>query len=112
MPAGWTMIDLIKKLFGTPHHRAVKKLRPNVAKINALEPDMEALSDAELKAKTAEFREQLDNGATLDDLLVPAFAVVREAGKRALNMRHFDVQLIGGQVLHKGGIAEMKTGEG
>ncbi|HZO13253.1 MAG TPA: DEAD/DEAH box helicase, partial [Polyangiaceae bacterium] len=83
-----------------------------IAKMNDLERDMEKLSDAELKAKTAEFREQLDNGAKLDDLIIPAFAVVREAGKRALAMRHFDVQLIGGVVLHRGGIAEMKTGEG
>src|SRR5262245_54067730 len=106
------MLDLIKKVFGTPHDRAVRKIRPLVAKMNDLERDMEKLSDAELKAKTAEFREQLDNGAKLDDLIIPAFAVVREAGKRALAMRHFDVQLIGGVVLHRRGIAEMKSGEG
>ena len=85
------MLDLIKKVFGTPHERAVRKIRPMIAKMNDLERDMEKLSDAELKAKTAEFREQLDNGAKLDDLIIPAFAVVREAGKRALAMRHFDV---------------------
>ncbi|HXO71808.1 MAG TPA: preprotein translocase subunit SecA, partial [Bradyrhizobium sp.] len=85
---------------------------PKVAAINALEPAMAKLSDAELRGKTAEFRQQLANGTKLDDLLVPAFAVVREASKRALGMRHFDVQLIGGIVLHEGDIAEMKTGEG
>src|SRR5215470_16408152 len=73
---------------------------------------MKKLSDAELRAKTAEFRQQIDNGATLDDLLIPAFAVCREAGRRVLRMRHYDVQLLGGMVLHKGCIAEMRTGEG
>ncbi|MEM1030578.1 MAG: preprotein translocase subunit SecA [Myxococcota bacterium] len=106
------MFDVIKKIFGTPHERAVRKLRPKVARINALEPDIEALSDAELVGKTAEFREKLDNGASLDDLMIEAFAVVREAGRRTLGMRHYDVQLIGGMVLHEGKIAEMRTGEG
>jgi preprotein translocase subunit SecA len=106
------MFDLLKKLFGTSHERAVKRMRPLVARINDLEPEMKKLEDAELKAKTAEFKQQLDNGATLDDILVPAFAVGREAGRRALGMRHFDVQLMGGMVLHKGAIAEMRTGEG
>ncbi len=102
----------LKKILGTSHEREVKKLRPKVEAINALEPRISALSDAELRAKTAEFKEKLDNGATLDDLLIEAFAVAREAGKRALRMRHFDVQLIGGMVLHRGSIAEMRTGEG
>jgi preprotein translocase subunit SecA len=102
----------LKKVLGTSHEREVKKLRPKVEAINALEPRISALSDAELRAKTAEFKEKLENGATLDDLLIEAFAVAREAGKRALKMRHFDVQLIGGMVLHKGNIAEMRTGEG
>jgi preprotein translocase subunit SecA len=102
----------LKKLFGTSHDRAVRRMRPRVAAINDLEPTIQALSDQELRAKTAEFKEKLDNGATLDDLLVEAFAVCREASKRSLRMRHFDVQLMGGMVLHKGSIAEMKTGEG
>src|SRR6185312_2868369 len=100
------------KIFGTKHERAVKKMRPLIAAINNLEPQMKALSDAELAAKTVEFKQRLANGATLDDLLIEAFAVCREAGWRVLNMRHFDVQLIGGIVLHRGKIAEMKTGEG
>ena len=85
---------------------------PTVAAINALEPGLRELSDIDLAAKTIEFKERIAQGATLDDLLIEAFAVVREAGRRVLNMRHFDVQLIGGMVLHKGKIAEMKTGEG
>ena len=85
---------------------------PRVRAIGELEPATERLSDAELRAKTDEFRQRLAQGETLDDLLVEAFAVVREAGRRALNMRHFDVQLIGGMVLHQGKISEMKTGEG
>jgi len=102
----------LAKVFGTKHARDVKAMMPLVAAINALEPQMEALSDEELAAQTVKFREQLAQGATLDDLLVPAFAAVREAGRRVVNMRHFDVQLIGGIVLHRGKIAEMKTGEG
>src|SRR5688572_14829021 len=102
----------LKKLLGTSHEREIKKLQPLVVQINKLEDEISKLDDAELKAKTAEFKEKLENGATLDDILVDAFAVCREAGKRALKMRHYDVQLIGGMVLHKGMISEMKTGEG
>lgn len=101
-----------KKVFGTSNERALRRIQPLVARINELEPGLKKLSDAELRAKTAEFRQRLDNGATLDDILVEAFAVCREAGWRALKMRHFDVQLIGGIVLHRGRIAEMRTGEG
>src|SRR5712671_1607062 len=107
------MLDtLLAKVVGTQNERELKRLRPLVAEIGALEPSIQGLSDEELRAKTAEFRARIAQGETLDDLLVEAFAVVREAGKRVLNMRHFDVQLIGGAVLHKGKIAEMKTGEG
>src|SRR6204780_3682913 len=102
----------LKKILGTSHEREVKKLRPKVEAINALEPRILALSDDELRAKTAEFRGKLDQGATVDDLLHESFAVCREAGKRILKMRHYDVQLIGGMVLHRGAIAEMRTGEG
>src|SRR6516164_5240372 len=103
---------VLAKIFGTKHEREIKAIRPMVAAINDLEPQIQALSDAELAAQTVSFREQLDQGAALDDLLIPAFATVREAGRRFLNMRHFDVQLIGGITLHRGKIAEMKTGEG
>src|SRR5580704_5402061 len=107
------MLDqALAKIFGTRHEREVKKMRPIVAAINDLEPQMQALSDQGLENQTVKFREQIDQGASLDDLLIPAFATVREAGRRILNMRHFDVQLIGGTVLHRGKIAEMKTGEG
>jgi preprotein translocase subunit SecA len=107
------MLDtLLAKVVGTQNDRELKRLRPLVAEVNALEPSIQALSDAQLRGKTAEFRQRIANGETLDDLLPEAFAVVREAGRRMLNMRHFDVQLIGGSVLHKGKIAEMKTGEG
>jgi len=107
------MIDtLLAKIFGTKHEREVKKMLPMVRTINALEPEMQALSDEALAAKTVEFRQRLAGGAALDDLLVEAFAVCREAGRRTVRMRHFDVQLLGGMVLHKGQIAEMKTGEG
>jgi preprotein translocase subunit SecA len=102
----------LKKVFGTSHERAVRRMQPKVAAINALEPTMMEMSDEELRAMTGIFRERLQNGATLDDLLIEAFAVCREAGRRTLRMRHFDVQLLGGMVLHKGAIAEMKTGEG
>src|SRR6478735_3191596 len=102
----------LKKLLGTSHEREIKKLQPLVVEINKLESKISALDDTQLKAKTAEFKQKLDNGATLDDILVEAFAVGREAGKRILKMRHYDVQLIGGMVLHKGMIAEMRTGEG
>src|SRR5437660_4035691 len=107
------MIDaVLAKIFGTQNERDVKALRPRIVAINALEPEIEQLSDIDLAAKTIEFRERLAQGTTLDDLLVEAFAIVREAGRRVLNMRHFDEQLIGGIVLHQGKIAEMKTGEG
>lgn len=105
-------MGLLTKIFGDANERQVKRLWKRIEPINALEPQMEKLSDAELRAKTDEFRERLAKGETLDDLLTEAFAVVREAGKRVLNMRHFDVQLMGGIVLHEGNIAEMKTGEG
>ncbi len=107
------MIDsLLAKIFGTHNEREVKAMRPIVAAIGDLEPAMRQLSDIDLAAKTIEFKERLAQGAALDDITPEAFAVVREAGRRVLNMRHFDVQLIGGMVLHKGKIAEMKTGEG
>ena len=107
------MIDsILAKVFGTKNDREIKALQPTVVAINALEPEIQKLSDTELAAKTVQFKEKLANGATLDDLLIEAFAVGREAGRRVLNMRHFDVQLIGGMVLHKGKIAEMRTGEG
>jgi preprotein translocase subunit SecA len=102
----------LSKVFGSQHERDIKRVQPLVDAINELEPQIERLSDAELKAKTPEFREQIANGATLDDLLVPVFAVAREAARRTVHMRPFDVQLIGGIVLHQGKIAEMKTGEG
>src|SRR2546426_12635724 len=103
---------ILAKIFGTKNEREIKALLPMVTAINELEPGMQQLSDIDLKAKTIEFKERLAQGAAIDDLLVEAFAVVREAGRRFLNMRHFDVQLIGGMVLHRGKIAEMKTGEG
>jgi preprotein translocase subunit SecA len=101
-----------KKFFGTSNERAIARMKPRVAQINDLESALQKLSDAELQAKTAEFKERLDNGASVDDLLVEAFAVCREAGRRVLGMRHYDVQLMGGMVLHEGKIAEMRTGEG
>src|SRR4051812_24790892 len=104
--------SLAKKIFGSVNERRLKSYRPKVAAINGMEAELEALSDAELRARTDEFRAQIAAGKTLDDLLVPAFATVREAAKRTLGQRHFDVQLIGGMVLHEGDIAEMKTGEG
>jgi preprotein translocase subunit SecA len=107
------MFQLIaKKIFGSVNDRTIKSLLPEVDKINALEPQISALSDEELKAKTSEFQKRFKNGESLDSMLHEAFAVVREAGKRVLNMRHFDVQLIGGMILHQGKISEMKTGEG
>src|SRR4030081_912880 len=107
------MLDtLLAKVVGTQNDRELKRLRPIVAEVNAFEPAITALPDEQLRGKTAEFKERLARGATLDDLLPEAFAVVREAGRRVLNMRHFDVQLIGCAVLLKGKIAEMKTGEG
>ena len=102
----------LSKIFGSRNERLIKKLRKIVSQINALEPELEALSDEALRSKTGEFRDRLAQGASLDDLLPEAFAVVREAGKRVMGMRHYDVQLIGGMVLHYGKIAEMRTGEG
>ena len=103
---------IIKKLFGTSHEREVKRLQPLVARINQLEDAWKKKSDVELRGMTAEFYRRLDNGEPLDSLLPEAFATVREASRRVNNMRHYDVQLIGGMVLHRGAIAEMKTGEG
>ena len=103
---------IAKKVFGSANERQVKALMPKVEAINALEDEISALSDKDLKAKTDEFRKQLADGAKLDDLLVPAFAVAREAAKRSLGMRPFDVQLVGAMILHNGGISEMRTGEG
>lgn len=104
--------DLLKKIFGTRNDREIKRIKKLVTMINSLEPEIEKLSDDELKGKTYEFRQRLEKGETLDDILVEAFAVVREASKRVHGMRHYDVQLIGGIVLHEGKITEMKTGEG
>jgi preprotein translocase subunit SecA len=104
--------QLLAKVIGTQNDRELKRLWPVVAKINALESSIQPLTDAELRGKTHEFKERVVNGESVDDLLPEAFAVVREAGRRVLNMRHYDVQLIGGMVLHSGKIAEMKTGEG
>ncbi len=104
--------NLAKKVFGTPNDRKVKAVRPIIDKINALEPEFEKLSDTEIVAKTSEFRSRAQNGEALDDLLPEAFANCREAAKRALGLRAFDVQLIGGLFIHQGNIAEMKTGEG
>ena len=105
-------MGLITKLFGSTSEREVKKLRPLVDKIEALEPSVKALSDEALRAKTAEFKDRLARGESLDDLLPEAFAAVREAAFRVLGMRPYRVQLIGGIILHQGRIAEMKTGEG
>ncbi|REK59498.1 MAG: preprotein translocase subunit SecA [Thermobacillus sp.] len=106
------MLGLVKKIFGDANEREIKRCLKTVERINALEPDFARLSDEQLRGKTDEFKERLSRGETLDDLLPEAFAAVREASKRTLGMRHFDVQLIGGMVLHEGKIAEMKTGEG
>lgn len=103
---------LARKIFGSPSDRQVKRYQGKVAAINALEPELAKLTDDELRARTAEFKAQIEKGATVDDILVPAFATVREASKRVLGMRHFDVQLIGGMVLNDRAIAEMRTGEG
>ena len=102
----------LAKVFGTKHDREIKRIRPMISAINDLEPSLQKLSDAELASKTQDFKQRLANGASLDDILIEAFAVCREASNRVLKMRHFDVQLIGGITLHRGRIAEMKTGEG
>jgi preprotein translocase subunit SecA len=104
--------NFLKKMFGTQNERTLDRIRPTVDRINALEPGIAPLSDERLAAKIAEFRQRVENGEPLDDLLPETFAVVREAGKRVLEMRHFDVQLMGGVILHEGRIAEMRTGEG
>ena len=101
-----------RKLFGSANERRIRSYQPRVDAINALEKEIEALSDDELKARTAEFKKQVADGTSLDDILIPAFATVREAAKRTLGQRHFAMQLIGGMILHEGKIAEMKTGEG
>lgn len=106
------LTNLAKKVFGSRNDRLLKQYRKTVAKINAREAEIQALSDEALQAKTAEFKQRLANGATLESMLEEAFAVCREASRRVLGMRHFDVQLIGGMVLHEGKIAEMRTGEG
>jgi len=104
--------SLARKFFGSANDRRVKGYRPRVAEINALEAEYAALTDDQLRAKTEELKRRVADGAAVDDILVEAFATVREGAKRALGMRHFDVQLIGGMVLNDGSIAEMKTGEG
>ena len=106
------MFDWTKKIFGDPNEKELKRLRPIVEKINSYEPDILKLNDEELKNKTTEFKERLDKGETLDDILPEAFAVVREVAKRVTKMRPFDVQLIGGIILHQGKIAEMDIREG
>ena len=103
---------IARKMFGSAKDRRIKSYQPRVDAINALEKELEKLSDDDLRARTDMFKAQLAEGKTLDDILVPAFATVREASKRTLGQRHFDVQLIGGMVLHEGRISEMKTGEG
>ena len=103
---------IIKKLFGSSHDREVRRLQPLVARINQLEESWKKKSDADLRGLTADFYRRIDNGEPLDNLIPEAFATVREASRRVVNMRHYDVQLIGGMVLHRGAIAEMKTGEG
>ena len=105
-------MGFIEKIFGTHSENELKRIYPIVDHIEALEPEMQQFSDGELKNKTREFRERLEKGETLDDLLPEAFAVVREASVRTIGLRHFRVQLIGGIILHQGRIAEMKTGEG
>ena len=103
---------MLRRVFGTPNDRFIKTLHRIVDETNAVEPDLEPLSDSELRGRTDWLRQRLADGETLDDILVDAFATIREAAKRTLGQRHFDVQLIGGVVLHQGKIAEMKTGEG
>ncbi|MCX7691740.1 DEAD/DEAH box helicase, partial [Thermoflexus sp.] len=104
--------QLITKIVGTKNERELRKLKPLVERINSLEQSVQKLSDVDLAQKTSEFKEKLSKGASLDEILPEAFAVVREASRRILGLRHFDVQLMGGIVLHQGKIAEMKTGEG
>ena len=105
-------MKIIDKVFGTRSERELKRIMHQVDEVESLRPKMQALSDEELKGKTAEFKKRLEEGATLDDLLPEAYATVREAAKRVLNMEHFRVQVMGGIILHQGRIAEMRTGEG
>ena len=105
-------MKVVEKIFGTHSSRELKRITPIVDKIEALRPAMQELTDEQLKGKTAEFKKRLEEGETLDDLLPEAYATVREAAKRTLNMEHYRVQLIGGVILHQGRIAEMRTGEG
>ncbi len=102
---------MLKTLLGDPNARKLKKYQPIVAEVALLEDDIKALSDQDLRGKTDEFRQRLEKGESLEDILPEAFAVVREAGSRVLSMRHFDVQVLGGMILHEGQIAEMKTGK-
>ena len=104
--------QIAKRVFGTANQRVLKGMEKTLKAINALEPDLERLGDGEIRARTDQLRERVSNGESLDDVLPEAFATVREASKRTLGQRHFDVQLVGGIVLHQGNIAEMKTGEG
>ena len=106
------MLKIVQKIFGSSNDRYLSRIRPDIDHINSLEPLFEKMSEEELKAQTVKFKTKLDNGAKLDDILHEAFATVREASRRTLGMRHYDVQMIGGMVLHQGKIAEMKTGEG
>src|SRR5690554_5198986 len=106
------MAHILEKIFGSLNDKEIKRLMKTVDQIQELEPVIQGLEDEALKEKTTEFKERLQRGETLDDILVEAFAVVREVSKRVLHMRHFPVQLLGGMVLHQGRIAEMKTGEG
>src|SRR4030042_258000 len=106
------IVDFITNIFGSKNDRELKQISPLVEEINSLEPGFKALSDEQLRAKTVEFLERISRGEALDEILPEAFAAVREASVRVLKMRHFDVQLAGGVVLHRGKIAEMKTGEG
>ncbi len=105
-------MSIVQKIFGTHSERELKRIEPLVDRIESLRPEMQALTDAELKAKTQEYKKRLGEGETLDDLLPEAYATVREAARRVLNMEHYRVQLIGGIILHQGRISEMKTGEG
>ncbi|MDE3120023.1 MAG: preprotein translocase subunit SecA, partial [Nitrospirota bacterium] len=106
------IVKLLNALFGSKNEREIKQLRPVVDRINALEAGLTPLSDQALRDKSEEFKKRIADGDPLDDLLPEAFAVCRESSRRILNMRHFDVQLLGGMVLHQGKISEMKTGEG
>ena len=106
------MLNLIQKIFGSANDRFLKRKQPEVDKIGSLESKLKKLSDEDLRGQTAKFKQKLDNGASLDDIKHEVFATVRETGRRVLNMRHYDVQLIGGLAMHEGQIAEMRTGEG